>query len=145
MKREIKQELKRIHVCGFRWNERLKPKTERSTHLKYTRLCGGLGHLKIETRLRGEMFETWMWWVSVWSRSCLGKNKSHSLTGLDFIMNRSNESYENLYMSVGVMKDYKLRNLCASHTLGWSWNDCCLFLINRESESWLSVRWKTKN
>jgi hypothetical protein len=27
-------------------------------------------------------------------------------------------------MSVGVMKDYKLkqRNLRASHTLGWSWN-----------------------
>jgi hypothetical protein len=22
-------------------------------------------------------------------------------------------------MSVGVMKDYKLRNLCDSHTLGW--------------------------
>ncbi len=29
-----------------------------------------------------------------------------------------------IYMSVGVMKDYKLkrRNLHASHTLGWSWN-----------------------
>jgi hypothetical protein len=25
-------------------------------------------------------------------------------------------------MNVGVMKDYKLRNLCTSHTLGWSWN-----------------------
>jgi hypothetical protein len=27
-------------------------------------------------------------------------------------------------MSVGVMKDYKLkqRNLRSSHTLGWSWN-----------------------
>ena len=42
--------------------------------------------------------------------------------GLDFIMNRWNEIYENLYMSVGVLKDYKLRNLHASHTLGWSWN-----------------------
>ena len=28
----------------------------------------------------------------------------------------------NLYMSVGVMEDYKLRDLRASHTLGWSWN-----------------------
>jgi hypothetical protein len=28
----------------------------------------------------------------------------------DFIMNRWNENYENLYVSVGVMKDYKLRN-----------------------------------
>ncbi len=24
-------------------------------------------------------------------------------------------------MNVGVMKDYKLRELRASHTLGWSW------------------------
>ncbi len=24
-------------------------------------------------------------------------------------------------MNVGVMKDYKLRDLRASHTLGWSW------------------------
>ncbi len=29
---------------------------------------------------------------------------------------------QNLYMNVGVMKDYKLRDLRASHTLGWSWN-----------------------
>jgi hypothetical protein len=27
-------------------------------------------------------------------------------------------NYENLYMSVGVMEDYKLRDLRASHTLG---------------------------
>jgi len=33
-------------------NERLKAKVEGSTHLEYTGLCGGLGHLKIETRLR---------------------------------------------------------------------------------------------
>jgi hypothetical protein len=25
-------------------------------------------------------------------------------------------------MSVGVMEDYKLRDLRASHTVGWSWN-----------------------
>jgi len=25
-------------------------------------------------------------------------------------------------MSVGVMEDYKLRDLRVSHTLGWSWN-----------------------
>jgi hypothetical protein len=30
-------------------------------------------------------------------------------------MNRWSESYENLYMSVGVMEDYKLRDLRASH------------------------------
>ena len=33
-----------------------------------------------------------------------------------FIMNRWNESYENLCMSVGVMEDYKLRDLRVSHT-----------------------------
>jgi hypothetical protein len=38
-------------------NERLKGKTEGSTRLAYTGLCGELGHLKIETRLRGERFE----------------------------------------------------------------------------------------
>ena len=31
---------------------------------------------------------------------------------------------DKMYMSVGVMKDYKLklRKLRVSHTLGWSWN-----------------------
>jgi hypothetical protein len=28
-------------------------------------------------------------------------------------------------MSVGVMEDYKLRDLRASHTLGWSWKKVC--------------------
>ena len=49
--------LKGIHLYGCRYNERLKAKTERSTRLTYTGLLGGLGHLKIETRLRGERFE----------------------------------------------------------------------------------------
>ena len=30
----------------------------RSTHLGYTGLCWGLGHLKIETRLRGERIDS---------------------------------------------------------------------------------------
>jgi hypothetical protein len=38
--------------------ERLKPKTEGSTHLTYTGLHGGLERLKIETRLIHEMFPT---------------------------------------------------------------------------------------
>jgi hypothetical protein len=29
-------------------------------------------------------------------------------------------------MSGGVIEDYKLRDLRASHTLGWSWNTCIL-------------------
>ena len=51
------------------------------------------------------------------------------------------ETMWNLYMSVGVMEDYKLRDLRASHTLGWSWNwnfagrHFFLFIMNRKSES----------
>ena len=41
-----------------RCNERLKSKTEGPTRLEYTGLRGGLEHLKIETRLRGERFES---------------------------------------------------------------------------------------
>ncbi len=49
-----------IHIYGCRWNERQKGKTEGSTRLTYTGLCGGLGPLKIETRLRVERFESVM-------------------------------------------------------------------------------------
>ena len=38
--------------------ERLKAKSEGSTRLTYTGLCGGLEHLKMETRLRDERFES---------------------------------------------------------------------------------------
>jgi hypothetical protein len=55
---EIKRDLNRrlIYVC--RCNERLKVKTEGSTRLPYTGLSGGLEPLKIETRSRGERFES---------------------------------------------------------------------------------------
>jgi hypothetical protein len=81
-------------------DERLKTKTtEESTHLTYTELFGKLEHLKIETML--------IEWV------------------LLFIMNRWSVSQrQDLYMSVGEMKDQKLklRNLRSSHTLGCSGN-----------------------
>ena len=51
-------ELKRIHTCGCRSNERLKDKTGGSTRLSYTGLRGGLEHLQIEKRLRGERVES---------------------------------------------------------------------------------------
>jgi hypothetical protein len=53
-----KARAKRIHIYGRRCNETLKAKTEESTHLTYTGLCGGRGHLKIETKLRGDRFES---------------------------------------------------------------------------------------
>ena len=53
----INRELKGIHICGCQWNERLKDKTDGSTCLTYTGLCGEPEHLKIETRLIGESFE----------------------------------------------------------------------------------------
>ncbi len=37
-------------------DERLKTKSEGTTRLPYTRLCGGLEHRKIETRLIDERF-----------------------------------------------------------------------------------------
>ncbi len=56
---EIKRELKRILLYECRCNERLKAiKAEGSTRLTYTGFFGGLEHLKIETRLRGERFES---------------------------------------------------------------------------------------
>ena len=57
---EIKRELKVNHIYGCRCNERLEAKNEGPTRLTYTGLRGGLGHLKIETRLRGERFESVM-------------------------------------------------------------------------------------
>ena len=38
------RELKEILICGCWWNERPKVKTEGSTCLTYTGLCGELGH-----------------------------------------------------------------------------------------------------
>ena len=51
------RDLKGIHICGCRWNERLKAKTDGSTCLTYTGLMGELEHLNIETRLIDESFE----------------------------------------------------------------------------------------
>ncbi len=48
---------KRRLMYECRCDERLKSKVEGSTRLTYAGLCGGLEHLKIETRLTGEMFE----------------------------------------------------------------------------------------
>ncbi len=45
-----------IHEC--RCDERLKPRGESSTHLVYTGLRGGMEHLRIETRLIDERFES---------------------------------------------------------------------------------------
>ena len=52
----MKRELKRRPIYECRCDERLKVKTEGSTHLTYTGLRGGLEHLKIETRLIDERF-----------------------------------------------------------------------------------------
>ena len=56
----IKQELKRRPIYGCRFNERLKTKVEGSTRLSYTGLCGGLEHLKIETRIIDKRFPSVM-------------------------------------------------------------------------------------
>ncbi len=56
----IKRELNRRPIYECRCDERLKVKTEGSTHLTYTGLFGGLEHLKIETRFINERFASVM-------------------------------------------------------------------------------------
>ncbi len=47
-----------IYECQY--DVRLKDKDEETTRLTYTVLCGGLEHLKIETRFIDERFESVM-------------------------------------------------------------------------------------
>jgi hypothetical protein len=51
---------KKTYIYEYRCDERLKAKAEGSTRLVYTGLSEGLEHLKIETRLINEMFESVM-------------------------------------------------------------------------------------
>jgi hypothetical protein len=53
-----KRELKTRPIYECRCDERLKTKSEKSTHLTYTGLFGELEHLKIGTRLIVEMFSS---------------------------------------------------------------------------------------
>jgi hypothetical protein len=55
-----KRKLNRRLIYECRCDERLKVKAVESTHLGYTGLCGGLEHLKIETRLIDERFASVM-------------------------------------------------------------------------------------
>ena len=48
------------NVYDCRCDERLKSKSEVSTRLPYNRLCVGLAHLKIDTRLIDERFPSVM-------------------------------------------------------------------------------------
>ena len=50
--------MKRIHIYGCRYNERLTTKTEGFTLPSYIGFRGGLEHRKIETKIRGERFES---------------------------------------------------------------------------------------
>ncbi len=52
----IKREVKIKPISECRCVERLKTKSEESTHLGYTGLLGQLEHLKIKTRLIDEKF-----------------------------------------------------------------------------------------
>ena len=54
---QINREVKRIHISGCRYNERLKAKTDGSKCLGYTGFPGDVEHLTIETKLIGESFE----------------------------------------------------------------------------------------
>jgi hypothetical protein len=56
----IKRELKFKPISECRYDERLKTKSEESTHLTYTGLLGELEHLKIKTRLMEEKRKKFM-------------------------------------------------------------------------------------
>jgi hypothetical protein len=58
IKRELNKRL--IYECRCDENLGLKSKPERPTRLSYTVLCGGLEHLKKETRLLDERFASVM-------------------------------------------------------------------------------------
>ena len=58
---QIKRELKGIHICGCRFNERLKTKTEGSTCVTHSGLCEELEHQEIETRLIDESLSLYIW------------------------------------------------------------------------------------
>jgi hypothetical protein len=50
----VRLDVNRKLIYEYRCDERLKAKSEGSTRLAYTGLCGGLEHLKIEVRLIDE-------------------------------------------------------------------------------------------
>ena len=49
-----------MHISGCQYNETLRAKTDESTFLSYSGMCGELEHLKMETRLIVESFESVM-------------------------------------------------------------------------------------
>ncbi len=98
----IERELKGIHIYGCRCNERLKVKTEGSKHLGNTGLCGGRGHVKIETRIKLEDQKSLH---KLGGTEC---TRRHPVFRGRFCVyyNRKNETYrEDIYMCVGVMRD----------------------------------------
>ena len=54
---QLQREQKRKHISGYRFNERLKVKTDGSKYLVYAGFRGDLEYLTIEMRLMSESFE----------------------------------------------------------------------------------------
>jgi hypothetical protein len=109
----IKRELQTRPLNECRCDERLKTKGEESTRLSYTGLHGELEHPVVLPRM-----------LPTRVLSYEDTTARRSLKYL-FIMNQQSESErQNIYVGVGVMKDYNLtlRNLLISHTLSWSWS-----------------------
>jgi hypothetical protein len=67
----IKRDLNIRLIYECRCDERIKTKTEGSTRLTYTGLCGGLEHLKITTRLIDERFASVMCGCGIVTLHCL--------------------------------------------------------------------------
>ena len=62
---QTKRELQGIHLCGCRWNERLKSKTDGSTRLTYTGLVGRkFGNIMIFVFITTELKMILYWFIT---------------------------------------------------------------------------------
>ena len=76
----IKREVQGIHICGWRWNERLKPNfflTDGSIHLTYNGLCGQLEQINTKDRNEVNRWEFWVCDDPLWTWSVRRTWKTH--------------------------------------------------------------------
>jgi hypothetical protein len=102
-------------VC--RCYERLQPNTKEFTYLVYTvvKINTKSSCLGVVEGINGKVHKS-RWthlWTTIQGQGC---DNCCCLLWID-----EAKANINLYMNVGVMKDYKLRDLRASLTLGWLW------------------------
>jgi hypothetical protein len=148
-----KSKLNRRPMHEYQCDKRLKSKAEGSTRLSYTGLCGGLEHLKIETRLIDERFPSVM--VRVWFRSyrsLLGDPSIFKLIRKTVVLVRMLPTFDLSCEENAARRKWKSPLVGAKKK--WSVSDdlekCCLLWIDKTRAKdkiyiWVSVWWKTTN